>query len=200
MRLAGPYHWPIRMSRLVLRGSWLLLASATLALPGAAIGSRIALPYLGSTGIGPARFGFPEKRVLSLLRPSLGRPNAIGINSGCGRDLTEVAWQDLIAEFRSGRFSGYRLIRGGWPLKTPGSPHDRVTSAAPVPPLRTAAGITVGNTFGELRSAYGRLTRTGALRWTAANRLTFSMASTVANPTSAANPIVEIQTGTCGDF
>jgi hypothetical protein len=30
--------------------------------------------------------------------------------------------------------------------------------------------------------------------------LTFTESATVANPTSPANPIIEIQTKTCGDF
>ncbi|HXY81074.1 MAG TPA: hypothetical protein VEH55_06865 [Gaiellaceae bacterium] len=174
-------------------------ASSPSSAPGVQRGVS-ALRYLESNGVGPAHFGLSERAVIAALRPSLGRPNASGINTGCGKDLTEVAWHDLIAEFRHGRFSGYRFIHGGWPLTTPGSPHDRVAAAAPVPALSTAAGITLGSTFGELRSAYGPLMRTASFRWTAPNGLTFTGPSTAADATSAGDKIVEIQTRTCGDF
>ena len=171
-------------------------------MPGPATGRdpASALPTLDSSGIGPAHFGMSQQAAITALRRSLGRPNATGINTGCGKNLTEVAWHDLIAEFRGGRFSGYRFIRGGWPLTTPGSPDDHVAASAPLPPLRTTAGITLGSTFAKLRSAYGHLSRTASFRWTARNGLTFTESATVADPTSPANPILEIQTKTCGDF
>jgi hypothetical protein len=188
--------------RLALAYLPLLLFYVALSLPDGATGKgpASALPYLNSNGIGPAHFSTSQQAVVAALRPSLGRPNATGINTGCGKNLTEVAWHDLIAEFRDGRFSGYRFIRGGWPLKTPGSPHDHVAGAAPLPLLRTAAGVTLGSTFAELRSVYGHLSRTASFRWTARNGLTFTEPSTVANPNAPANPIIEIQTKTCGDF
>lgn len=193
---------PSPARRLAFACSLLLLVCVALGLPDEATGKGRAssLPRLDSTGIGPAHFGLSRHAVIAALRPSLGRPNASGINTGCGKNLTEVAWHDLIAEFRDGRFSGYRFIRGGWPLTTPGSPHDHVAGTAPLPPLRTAAGITLDSTFAELRSAYPHLSRTAALRWTAPNGLIFTEPFTVANPTSPANPIIEIQTKTCGDF
>jgi hypothetical protein len=159
-----------------------------------------AMPVLRSNGIGSLHFGAPRRAVLAALQPSLGRPNAAGINTGCGKDLSEVAWHDLIAEFRNGRLSGYRFILGGWPLTTPGSPRDHVSSTAPTTLLRTQAGITLGATSGQLHSAYPALERTGAVRWTARDGLTFTEPSTVMKPTSRANTIIEIQTGTCGDF
>jgi hypothetical protein len=182
--------------------SLLLLPAVSLGLPGPASANKpaSALLDLTSKGVGPARFGSSRQTVIAALRSSLGPPNATGINTGCGKNLTEVAWHDLIAEFRNGRFSGYRFMRGGWPLTTPGSPHDHVSGTAPRPPLGTAAGITLGSTFAELRSAYTHLRRTATLRWTAPNGLTFSESYAVANPTSPSNPIVEIQTKTCGDF
>jgi hypothetical protein len=190
----------MRLRRVVLAYSPLLLVCVALSLPDGASGKASALPYLNSNGIGPAHFGTPQRAVIAALRPSLGKPNATGINTGCGKNLTEVAWHDLIAEFRDGRFSGYRFIRGGWPLQTPGSPHDHVAGSAPLPLLRTAAGVTLGSTVAELRSLYGQVRRTASFRWTAPNGLTFTEPSTVANPTSPANQIIEIQTKTCGDF
>jgi len=192
----------VTVRRLASVYSLLLLVCVALGLPDGATGKgrTPSLPRLDSSGIGPAHFGFSRQVVIAALRPSLGPPNAAGINTGCGANLTEVAWHDLIAEFRDGRFSGYRFIRGGWPLTTPGSPHDHVADTAPLPPLRTSAGVTLGSTFAKLRSAYAHLSRTASFRWTAPDGLTFTEPSTVANPTSPANPIIEIQTKTCGDF
>jgi hypothetical protein len=113
----------MKLPRLVLASTPLLLVCVVLSLPDGASGKgpASALSYLNSNGIGPAHFGTPQRAVIAALRPSLGKPNATGINTGCGKNPAEVAWHDLIAEFRDGRFSGYRYIRGGWPLKTPGS-------------------------------------------------------------------------------
>jgi hypothetical protein len=157
------------------------------------------LPTLGASGIGAARFGQSQQTVVARLRSSLGAPDASGINTGCGKAFAEVAWHDLIVEFKHGRFSGYRFIRGGWPLTTPGSPRDRVTSTAAVPPLRTGKGITLGSTLRALRSAY-RLEQTGAVRWTTPSGLTFSVSPTVTGAAAPVNRIVEIQSGTCGNF
>jgi hypothetical protein len=158
------------------------------------------LPHLGPDGIGSVRFGASRQTVIAALQPSLGRPNATGINTGCGKSIAEVAWHDLIVEFRSGRFSGYRFVRGGWPLTTPGSPSDRVPSTTPIPPLRTQSGITLGTTLRRLRAVYPTLARAGAVHWRTRDGLVFTEPSTARNLTSPANTIVEIQAGTCGDF
>jgi hypothetical protein len=164
------------VKRSVLAVPLMLAICATAVLAGAASGQPRAslLPHLQSNGIGSVHFGAPRQTVIAALQPSLGRPNATGINTGCGKDLIEVAWHDLIAEFRNGRFSGYRFILGGWPLTTPGSPRDHVSSMTPTPPLRTQTGITLGTTFRQLHSAYPTLRRTEAVRWTAPDGLTFT--------------------------
>ena len=177
------------------------LALVVMAAPADGTGrSTAGLPALDSNGVGPAHFGASKHAVISLLRPLLGRPNAAGTNTGCRKKVTEIAWHDLIAEFRGDTFSGYRFIRGGWPLQTPGSPRDHVSRDIPLPPLRTEAGITLGSTFAELRSAYPELRRSAAVTWKARNGLTFTLPSTVANVRSPTNPIIEIQTKTCGAF
>jgi len=42
--------------------------------------------------------------------------------------VTEPSFGDLVAEFRLSKFSGFRYLKAGWPLTTPGSP--------PTAPLR----------------------------------------------------------------
>jgi hypothetical protein len=193
----------VTMKRSVLAVPLMLgtcLATAVMAGAASCEPRASTLPHLQANAIGSAPFGAPRRTVIAALRPSLGRPNATGINTGCGKGLSEVAWHDLIAEFRDGRLSGYRFILGGWPLTTPGSPRDHVSSMTPTPPLRTRTGITLGATLRQLHSAYPTLRRTGAVRWTAPNGLIFTEPSTVTNPTSPTNTIVEIQTGACGDF
>jgi|GEM_PF-3450899 len=67
------------------------------------------------------------------------------------------------------------------------------------PALRTANGITLGSTLGELRAAYGRLDLIGADRWRTAGGLVF-YDDAARDPPPASSRIVEIKSGTCGDF
>jgi hypothetical protein len=100
-----------------------------------------------------------------------------------------VAWHDLIAQFRQGRFTGYRY----W-ISSSGAPP---TPGATVSPrLQTATGITLGSTFGQLQRVY-RLTQTGTDSWKAPNAIVFVLDSpTYPSPPSA--PVYEIKTfGVC---
>jgi hypothetical protein len=124
--------------------------------PMTALAKKSSLPALSANGIGSVHFGAPEASAVASLRKSLGAPNATGINTGCRPSFTEIAWRDLIVEFKHDRFTGYRFIRGGWPLTTAGSPHDLVTSGSPTPRLKTAVGITLGSTLGELGAPTAR--------------------------------------------
>jgi hypothetical protein len=157
-------------------------------------------PELTSNGIANAQFGLSKAKAVAALQALLGKPNATGINTGCGPAFTEVAWHDLIAEFRHGTFTGYRYVSGGYPLTTAGSPRDPVTPTSRIPALTTARGITLGSTLRELRAAYPRVIQSGALRWTGPNGLIFVEASQTSKPTSPTAAIAEIKTGTCGDF
>jgi hypothetical protein len=168
--------------------------------PVIATAQKSSLPLLKANGIGSVYFGAPKAQVVASLQRSLGAANARGVNTGCGPKFTEVTWHDLIAEFRRDRFAGYRFIEGGWPLSTPGSPHDRVVPGRATPHLETERGITLGSTLGALRRAYGPLSRSGAVQWTAADRLTFSVASPSRDPRSPTSRITEIKVGTCGAF
>ena len=86
---------------------------------------------------------------------------------------TEVEWGQLVAEFRLGTFSGYRYMKGGWPLTTLGSLHRPAPSGQADVPLATAKGISLGTTLGQVRLAYGRLHFVGVDKWRAANSITF---------------------------
>jgi hypothetical protein len=157
-------------------------------------------PVLNSNGIGNVHFGLSKVKTVAALQAWLGKPTATGINTGCGPAFAEVAWQDLIAEFRHGTFTGFRYVSGGYPLTTAGSPHDPVAPTSRTPSLTTARGITLGSTLRELRAAYPGLIQSGAFKWTAPNGLVFVERSHTAKPTPPTATIAEIKTGVCGDF
>ena len=153
---------------------------------------------LRPTGVGAARFGESKSQALAALTRQFGRPSARGVNTGCGRRYTEVAWGDVVAEFRGEVFSGYRYLVGGFPLTTPGSPRER-RRALISPRLTTAAGISLGSTLSTLRSVYKSLRPVGASRWQAANGLIFAD-DAKRDPESPSSRLVEIKIGTCGAF
>jgi hypothetical protein len=157
-------------------------------------------PALDSNEIANVHFGLSKAKAVAAIQASLGKPNATGINTGCGPAVTEVAWHDLIAEFQHGTLTGYRYVSGGYPLTTAGSPHDPVAPTSRTPALTTARGITLGSTLRQLRAAYPGLIQSGALKWTAPNGLVFIEAPQTSKPTSPTATIAEIKTRTCGDF
>jgi hypothetical protein len=170
----------------------LLVGSALAASAGAAPAARLA-----PNGVGAVKFGLPKVQAVARLSSLFGAPSARGINTACGRRYTEVEWGDLIAEFRSSRFTGYRYRRGGYPLATPGSPRQSRPSVGPR--LMTAAGITLGSTLRQLRAAYPTLRVAGASMWRAANGLVF-LDNAKQDPAPLSSRIVEIKIGTCGAF
>jgi hypothetical protein len=155
---------------------------------------------IDSNGIAGVHFGLPKAKAVAALQATLGKPDATGINTGCGPAFTEVAWHDLIAEFQHGTFTGYRYVAGGYPLTTAGSPRDPAAPTSRTPALTTARGITLGSTLKELRAAYPGLILSGALKWTAPDGLVFVEAPQTSKPTSPTATITEIKTGTCGNF
>jgi hypothetical protein len=157
------------------------------------------LRALGAHGIGTARFGTTKAKAVAGLSDLLGRPTWQGVNSGCGPRYTEVEWGELVAEFRLGSFSGYRYMKGGWPLTTPGSPRQPLPSGDAGLALATAKGISLGSTLGQVRLAYGELHFAGVDKWRAANGIIF-VVDALRDPEPPSSKVVEIKLGTCGDF
>jgi hypothetical protein len=135
---------------------------------------------------------------VALLAALFGAPSARGVNTGCSPRSTEVEWGDFVAEFRLGTFSGYRFVRGGYPLMTPGSPREASPPGGVSPSLATARGITLGSTLAQLRASY-RLRRVGADLWRSPNGLLF-VDDAKRDPVPPASRVVEIRIGTSGDF
>ena len=163
----------------------------------AALASTKAPANLGADGIGAARFGLPKAQAVDELSALFGAPTWRGVNHGCGPQWTEVAWDDLAAEFRQDRFSGYRYasarqLRGGL-----GSPPAPVKPS--FPKLATVRGITLESTLAALRAAY-RLHLAGAGRWHSDNGLIF-VSNAQHSPAPLSSRIIEVKTsGACGDF
>jgi hypothetical protein len=187
-----------------LRARGLVLACSALAafaLGGGAVtasGGRSAAT-LTPDGIGAVRFGLTKARAVEELDALFGAPAARGINTGCGRRYTEAVWGDLAAEFRAGTFSGYRYSAGGYPLTTPGSPHESSPPKTRSPRLATATGISLGSTLAELRAAYRGLRPIGVDNWRAPNGLVF-VDDAEHDPEPPSSRLVELKIGTCGGF
>ncbi|MGH3000121.1 MAG: hypothetical protein ACRDNM_12565, partial [Gaiellaceae bacterium] len=136
--------------------------------------------------------GTPKPAAVAALTHDFGEPTVRGQNTGCSARYSEVAWGDLVAEFRLNVFSGYRYRTAGWPLNR-GAPPKTVS-----PRLATAKGITLGSTMSKLRRAYGALRFVGTDRWSAAGLIFYDDGRPL--DATRLRHIVEIKVGTCGDF
>lgn len=135
---------------------------------------------LEGDGLGTVRIGMSERAATRVITAELGTPSGHPA-SGCPGPYRDVAWHDLIVQFKAGRFTGYRY----WVS----APHSALD-----PRLRTSRGITLGSTFGELRRAYV-LTQTGTDFWSARG-LTFGLSGlTYPSPPSA--PVYEVKVTVC---
>jgi hypothetical protein len=141
-------------------------------------------------------FGSDKSRVTAALTRRLGPPSGRGVNAGCGPAFTEIHWGELAVEFHNHTFSGYRDInRPAADLRL--QPENTVKPVQPA--ARTAAGIELGSSLGELRSAYPSLSLAGANRWRAPNGLSF-VDNSPRSPGSSQAIIIEIRVGTCGNY
>jgi hypothetical protein len=153
---------------------------------------------LGADGIGSVRFGISRNRAVSELRRRFGTPSAQGVNTGCGPRYREVDWGDLLAEFRLGRFSGYRYVTAGYQLPIPAGPRAPGPNG-PTTGLTTATGITLDSTLAQVREAYKPLAFVGTDRWKAKNDIVF-VDDAERDPEPPNSRIIEIKTSTCGDY
>lgn len=171
------------------------VAIAACSSPGA---PRVADPtiVLGSHGLGPVPFGDSKAQATAELTRLLGPPSGQGPNTGCGTAFTEVDWGELAVEFHQDTFTGYRDIN-----RPDGNLQFTVDNIAdPVrPAAKTAAGVALGDSLGQLRAAYSRLSLVGANRWRAGNGLSFIDDSSH-SPGAPDARIVEIRVGTCGSY
>ncbi|MHB8469817.1 MAG: hypothetical protein ACYDCH_08695 [Gaiellaceae bacterium] len=154
---------------------------------------------LGPGGIGTIRFGLAKLRAVAELSDLFGAPSTRGVSTGCGARYTEVEWGDLVAEFRSSTFSGYRYIRGGLPPTVFSSQHELSRPRTVFPSAATAKRISLGSTLAQVRRAYAPLHRVGADMWQSSNGLVF-VDDALRDPVPPSSRIVEIKIGTCGDY
>lgn len=132
---------------------------------------------LNGNGVGPVTPGESERSALRRLQHYFGVPTDHP-RSDCGGAYANVAWQNLIVQFKAGRFSGYRYVdsRG-----VPVAPSARVLRDVS-PKLTTAHGAALGSTLAEVRRVSGTLRETGTARFRSIAGVTFAFwASSNAN-------------------
>lgn len=178
-----------------------VIVSAAAGLAAASLDASPAVPkpILHSDGIGPARFGMEQRRAVAFISRLLGAPTKIEPSFGCGPRLAEVEWNELAAEFWSGRFTGYRYVKGGLDQARRSRPDRLWMASSPSPYLSTPGGITLGSTLAQVRAAEGQLRMVGTYRWQAANGMIFggSWSAPSGGPSS---PIIEVKVHACGDY
>jgi len=141
--------------------------------------------------LGIVSFGAPSTLVTNKLSALLGAPTGHP-PAGCDGDYSQVAWHDLIAQFRDGRFAGYRYVAGG---SAGVSPTSTTLRSATRPKLATASGITLGDTFAEVRRAYPVLHQSGSNFWRTASGIVFAFDPATGHVTTS--PIYEIKNDVC---
>jgi hypothetical protein len=146
---------------------------------------------LDGDGLGVVSFGVSASSATTTLTAVLGAPTGHP-SAGCDGDYSQVAWHDLIAQFRNGRFTGYRYVAGGLPGI---SPTITTLRAEKVPELATATGITLGDTFAEVKRAYPELRQSGSEFWRTASGIVFAFDAP--GYATATSPIYEIKNDVC---
>lgn len=173
---------------------WLvvLVALGSLLFGGGVARASATVPIrLDGNGLGVVGFGASASMATKTLTAVLGAPTAHP-SAGCAGDYSEIAWHDLIAQFRDGRFAGYRYLAGGL---TGISPTIATLRAAKVPKLDTATGITLGDSFAEVKRAYPVLKQSGSFFWRTASGIVFAFDAP--GNVAAASQIYEIKNNVC---
>jgi hypothetical protein len=165
--------------------------SCSLASGGAVAASTNEPIRLAGNGLGVVSFGSPTASTIRILTAVLGAPTGHP-SAGCTGSYSQTAWHDLIAQFKNGRFAGYRYLAGGVAGITPTT---KTLRTATVPKLATPAGITLEDTFAEVRHAYPTLRQSGTDFWRTPSGIVFGFDAS--GKAVAASPIYEIKNNVC---
>ncbi len=146
---------------------------------------------LDGNGLGVVNFGATASSATKALTAALGKPTGHP-SAGCSRAYAETAWHDLIVQFVSGRFRGYRYVDAP-PYGIAPSPK---LLRAVSPKLSTSAGITLGDTFAEAKQAYAALRQTGSEFWRTPAGIVFAFYQ-LKSPSLSSEPIYEVKNSVC---
>ena len=146
---------------------------------------------LEGNGLGIVSFGSPTALTTRILTAALGVPSGHP-SAGCAGAYSQTEWHDLIVQFKDGRFVGYRFLAGGAAGITPTTTTLRT---AAVPKLATGGGITLGDTFAEVKHAYPTLRQSGSDFWRTPAGIVFGFDAS--GRAFAASPIYEIKNNVC---
>jgi hypothetical protein len=147
---------------------------------------------LDGKGLGIVNFGASTSSATKTLSATLGTPTGHP-GAGCTTAYSQTAWHDLIVQFKSGRFSGYRYVAGGW---SGISPSTKSLHAVVTPKLATSTGITLGSTTAATKRAYPSVHQTGSDFWSTPTGIVFAFYELKAT-SSSAEPIYEIKNNVC---
>lgn len=155
--------------------------------------SSTSIPIrLDGSGLGIVNFGAATSAATKALTARFGTPTGHP-SAGCIAAYSQTAWHDLILQFKSGRFTGYRYIAGGW---SGISPSTKSLHAAVMPKLATSKGITLASTMAAARRAYPSLRQTGSAFWRTPDGIVFAFYQLKATSASS-EPIYEIKNNVC---
>ncbi len=130
-------------------------------------GGRVRLE---GNGLGVVNFGASRRETITRIERVLGAPTGYPPSS-CTRRYSQAAWHDLIVQFVSGRFRGYRYILGsGGNVQTPIA----VAFRHVLPVIYGRPGITLGSSFRAVRRSYGHLSGEGTYTYSARSGVTFA--------------------------
>ena len=146
---------------------------------------------LDGNGLGVVSFGATAASATAALSAVLGKPTGHP-SAGCTSAYAQTAWHDLIVQFVSGRFRGYRYVDAP-PYGVAPSPK---LLRAVTPKLSTSAGITLGDTSAEAKRVYPSLRQTGSEFWSTPTGIVFAFYQLKA-PSSSSEPIYEIKNSVC---
>lgn len=146
---------------------------------------------LDGNGLGVVNFGATAFSATKALTAVLGKPTGHP-SAGCTSAYTQDAWHDLVVQFVSGRFRGYRYVDSP-PYGI--APSLKLLRAAN-PKLSTSAGITLGDTLAEAKRVYPSLRQTGSEFWRTPTGIVFAFYQ-LKTPSSSSEPIYEIKSSVC---